>query len=894
LSISVSLTLCRSVYNPPVIAGVNSRGKAICLLGMLHLNMVQPEQGFDPVLASKYEQEGIESILNHLHCAEESLRREYDNLPLSEKQRTRIHVLNERSLILRKHLNSIDSFGTSRPEESQYLELLKDVEEFNSHLGRSDRVWSLVRRMDLCSGTQYEKAAVEEAKIWIRNSISFLKSLNERFKHYTDIIGPIELALHEIMYGLDLLLVSVQKAEQATRYDVLCRRKEALDAAERCLTSIIIYPNAKTLPGILDIRALILPALRHTDQVPEEDLHYLSLEFCELKLDEIRDCRDFLSTGKKSIYLKSELQNVMMEIYQQWQEIKEQEAQHSIAKESIFEMKTKVLDILGDGPSFASKVSVEFSDPSNALKDLDLSFDGKPEERSIEGGNHNKKVSLVKALSVQLNNTFECLFNSDKEEKTFHSQISYTKRIDFGLKLAMLSRLQYSSNFDQECASSYLYIMASLMPQSRPEKEDSSIGLKHSRPRELCLLRQPLESLHKRLFELLQNWPDHPILEQLMSICDKILDLPQDLPLKEFSTGIELILSHAQIWEETASKNVSLSEYLAPLIALAVRWQRKELDSWQGLIENMKEQVESDACFFLLFLHHFSLDNDVSSSKISNLQDIVENSCVAQFGMVLRMLNAFANYLDFRPGATHSSIRSQYISNIFRNVHSYYEQYKEGMEEFLKKEIAPFRKELHDFVLLAKWEDKGFHAMKASKESNKKQLYKILRKIEDTFKIPASEVLQSKRLASGLDGLGDKLNRTKLIIELLCNPLKGIEMIKEISTDLKRTVRVKDTSLGKYTQKLERLTKKFKNLASQSFQALSDIEKIAKGCNRLASIAAYRATDLMHDTSKGSKARKKKALAQLFDEMEALGIAHLKTSIPKHARGDKNWVIQVG
>eukprot|EP00890_Picochlorum_soloecismus_P003681 jgi/Picsp_1/4313/NSC_01821-R1_type a von willebrand factor domain-containing protein len=874
-------------------AGINSRGKAISLLGLLHLKMVQPEQGFDPVLASKFEKEGVESILKQLYSAEESLRREYDNLPLSEKQGDRIRVLNERSLVLREYLNSVDSFGASRPEESHYLELLKEVDEFNSHLGRSDRIWSLVKRMDLCSGTQYEKNVVEEAKIWIKNSISFLKSLNRRYPHYVDIIGPMEVALHEVMYGLGLLVVSFQKAEQANRYDDLCRRREALEAAERCLTSIIIYPNAKSLPGISDIRALILPALRYIDQVPEEDLLCLSLEFCELKLDEIRESRDFLSTKQKDSHVIFELQNVMMEIYQRWQEIKDQEAQRSIAEESLFEMKTKVLDIFGEGISFASKFSVEFPDPSHAFDDLDLSFDDTPEEKCIENGNHRKEVGLIKAVTVQLKNTFEYLFNSDNQKKSFDSQTAYTKRIEFGLKLAMLIKFQYSSNFDQECASSYLYIMASLMPQFQLERESSNMSLNHSIPREVNLLREPLESMQKRLFELLHNWPDHPILEQLLKICNKILDLPQDRPLKEFSTGLELILSRAQIWEETASKNVTLGEYLAPLIALAVRWQRMELDSWQGLIGNMKDQIDSDMSFFLLYLYHFSLENDATPSKIGNLQEIVENSSVAQFGMVLQMLNSFANYLDFSSKATGSSRSgSQYISNILRNVHSYYEEYNEGLQEFLKKEIAPLEKDLHDFVLLAKWEDKGFYAMKTSKEANKKKLYKILKKIEDTFKIPASQVLQSKRLALGVDGLGDKLNRTKLIIELLCNPFKGLEMIKEISTDLKTIARAQDTSLGKYTQKLEKTTRKFKNLAFQSFYVLSDMEKIAKGCNMLAYTAAYRAKSLMDDTSKGSKARKKKALAHLFDEMEALGIAHLKTSIPRHARGDKNWAIQ--
>ena len=863
---------------------------------MLHLNMVQPEQGFDPVLATKFEKEGVESILTHLHAAEESLRHEYDNLPLSERQSDRISALNERSLILREYLKNVNSFGASRPEESQYLELLKEINEFNCHLGKSDRVWSLVKRMDLSSGIQHEKTAVEETKLWIRSSISFLESLNKRYPRYPDIIGPMEVALHEIMYGLDLLIFSIEKAEQAGRYDELCRRKEALDVAEGCLTSIIRYPNAKVLPEISDIRAFILPALINVDQVSEEDLHCLSLEFCELKLDEIREHRDFLSTKQKCKHVISGLQNVFTEVYKRWQEMKEREARRSIAEESTFETKTKALDIFEEGTSFVSKFSVEFADPSSAFNDLDLPFDETPEEQCTEHGNHLKEVGLIKAVTVQLKNTFECLFNSENQINVFDSQTAaYAKRIHFGLKLATLTRLQYSRNFDQECASSYLYSMASLMPQFQLERDGSSTSLNHARQREVVLLRKPLESIHERLHELLQNWPDHPILDQLRRTCDKILDLPQDSPLKVFSTGLDLILNRAQIWEETASRNVALTENLSPLIALAVRWQRMELDSWQELIGNMKDQIESNTSFFLLYLYEISLENDMSTSKILNLQEIVENSSVAQFGMVLRMLDSFANYLEFRSRVTGScNAGSRYLSNILRNLYSYYGEYEESLEEFLKKQIGPLEKQLHDLVLLAKWEDKGFYAMKTTKEANKKQLYKILRKIEDALNIPVSQVLQSQRLNLGVERLGQKLNRTKLIIELLCNPFKGIEILKEISIKVNAIPRVEDLSLGKYTQKLEKTTKKFKNLALHSFHILHDMEKIAKCCNTLASTAAYRAENLMNDTSKGSKARKKKALAQLFDEMETLGVTHLKTSIPRHARCSKNWVKEVG
>lgn len=47
--------------------------------------------------------------------------------------------------------------------------------------------------------------------------------------------------------------------------------------------------------------------------------------------------------------------------------------------------------------------------------------------------------------------------------------------------------------------------------------------------------------------------------------------LPADCALKTAQTGVELLLSRAQLWQTTAARHVSLASELQPLAALAAR-----------------------------------------------------------------------------------------------------------------------------------------------------------------------------------------------------------------------------------------------------------------------------------------------------------------------------------
>jgi len=63
----------------------------------------------------------------------------------------------------------------------------------------------------------------------------------------------------------------------------------------------------------------------------------------------------------------------------------------------------------------------------------------------------------------------------------------------------------------------------------------------------------------QRLKELLDQWPDNALLQQLIKICDRILSFSPQSSLIKVLTGLELLLLKSQQWEDVAASSVSLA-----------------------------------------------------------------------------------------------------------------------------------------------------------------------------------------------------------------------------------------------------------------------------------------------------------------------------------------------
>ena len=62
--------------------------------------------------------------------------------------------------------------------------------------------------------------------------------------------------------------------------------------------------------------------------------------------------------------------------------------------------------------------------------------------------------------------------------------------------------------------------------------------LQDANPAELALVLEPLGVLLRRVGLLLEEWPENPILQQLVAICQRVTSLPLDTPIMQVSRSM--------------------------------------------------------------------------------------------------------------------------------------------------------------------------------------------------------------------------------------------------------------------------------------------------------------------------------------------------------------------
>lgn len=89
-----------------------------------------------------------------------------------------------------------------------------------------------------------------------------------------------------------------------------------------------------------------------------------------------------------------------------------------------------------------------------------------------------------------------------------------------------------------------------------------------------CQVREVLLSYNRSLDKALKNWPEHDVLQNLSSICQKIISFPITSPIIKLLVGLEILLVKSDDWERYASKEFSLRSELNQLIGLIIQWRK--------------------------------------------------------------------------------------------------------------------------------------------------------------------------------------------------------------------------------------------------------------------------------------------------------------------------------
>jgi len=511
-----------------------------------------------------------------------------------------------------------------------------------------------------------------------------------------------------------------------------------------------------------------------------------------------------------------------------------------------------------------------------------------------------------------------------------------------------------SPEVDEHCCGGHLLSMSQYYARlsSNPASLSSSAGgtngnsnsnnivdVRKPCVEEAVLVQQPLVALKSRLASLLSEWPGHPILIQLQSIADRVLSLHLDHPLKKVMVGVELLLARSRVWEETAANHVSLATELTAIAGLATRWRRLELSSWQSLLTTTVARVAAGARKGWFHLHRLLVqgalagaagpgEGEVTVEDVAvTVEQFIQGAPLGEYVERLKLLESFADQLTALASLPTSAVvalitgkeqeRYLKLASILRNLKSHHMNFLPVVEKSITGSLKPLEKHLHDFVALAKWEDRGYYAMKQSTEQAQRQLHRLTRKAEAALKEPAQSVVAGAAAALGFDDLtqhhssdgGDIVSDDADIINTFLDSSRAVAAFEKVATaslaaaekghhmnkqSLPAAATTTTTTIiesSKYLGKASHLNKRFKQVASTALSPSSCPNTSSMlAADDLASQAASRALELREDISKGAKARKKKALTDLFHALIDAGVSKRRTAVPSEYRGAASWL----
>jgi midasin len=352
-----------------------------------------------------------------------------------------------------------------------------------------------------------------------------------------------------------------------------------------------------------------------------------------------------------------------------------------------------------------------------------------------------------------------------------------------------------------------------------------------------------------------------------------------------------LLLNKAQIWEETAAKHVTLSEFLQPLISISSSWRKMDLDGWKELLLKVHKEVKDQARESWFFLFGIVKEGVSCMAEFINTMDsFVQNSPVGQFQERLKILYMFG--IHIKTGISEGEIdrERRFMSRALLHMVFYYNQFICSVEEYVHKEMRPLEKELSDFVALAKWEDRGFYAMKASVEKAQSRLYKIVRKAKDVLGRPCTVCLRSESSRVGIDKntfndvdhTGSGTKALAMSVDRLVHKISVQPMATESRIDA-----------GNFRGRIKGLVNKFEKVTRQKGLIFDRLNQSVINFDDLATSACYQAITLKDDRTKGAKSRKKKALSDFLRALEEQGISKLLSCVPLKERDPQHWLLEV-
>ncbi|CAM6097712.1 unnamed protein product [Calypogeia fissa] len=961
-------------------------GHAWILVGLIRLQLLLPAADYDPVSKYAYKYKHASKRLTQMNLNIE-VRQKSEIITRGSGKSSEISELQSKAAELNEELTALSLKVIPRPVPPKFKDFCRDVKRFTELSASPERLlnlWANLKEGNDGSAKMNAGSTIQEAVAWQGNSENFIRRLSRDFPAYRDFVQPVQQAIYELKFGLSLSVASnfqvqtlgndVVKHDSKAVTDLICLLMEFPSRPPQSLLSDSGVPHGTGSPAAAKLmdnateRAVLWAASLETRGTVPEEVVQMEMKVKVVQIALLKAGQEVLQSHSITKTHLELLDSIFSSFSSLWSKVREYRVDQKRQKDELVKFSTSTHSMDVEATLDEEAFKTMFPDYQSDFDGFDDNMVGSAEEddRRAEKANEesvNGDIVLVEktwammeeALFKDVTHIHQSLFSPSNilrslrkvsDEERLHS---FTLSYNMGRQVLGVLGHCLSASVDEHLLSAHLMrsnleyqnLTGGLQAEAFTPKADMYTD---AHPSEIALMLDPVGGFVKRIADLLKDWPEHPILQQLLHISKTLLSFPLDTVVMKALTGVELLLSKSQRWEENAAKHVSIADELSNLTRLVTRWRKLELEGWATLLEKTERQhiLSAQKLWFSLYdLLHRPVEDNVEryfESTISSIEEFMQTATFGEYRTRLQFVQAFYGHFSVQ-SQVKAPLRGlsmevvKMLSYILYNVVKYYSQFLPTLDEILVAEKGAIEAELKEFVRLSKWDDRSHYTLTLSAEKSHRKLHKFVKKYNELLKRSASELLGKLSLKMGAQNLshlastvtiedysspptanGDlsqteaglsskttppsKTRKKKKALEEKATKPLGLpaeEWKTRCGTKLVQLTELSNSISGfpkfVYLNRLPALTSKMIDLLDAAVFSEAGSNNRAQGTDSLEMLSSsiiVRASDLRNGEHK--LAVKTRAFVDLIKTLPKIGLSHGKSAVPQRQRLPSSWL----
>ncbi|XP_040596448.1 midasin isoform X2 [Mesocricetus auratus] len=770
------------------------RGRLWVNLGLLQIQTWLPQARFDPAVKKAYKLKYAQEELCQLRCEWKTrdllshlqTGRDLEDETIISHSHPHLRLLPQRISQLENVVHSLSKKQAFRPHLPSYQSLVQEINHYVTSIAKVTAVQDLLMRLLQALHTDGSRSAqvlqnlLKEEASWQQSHHQFRKRLAEEYALYPDTVTPLQASILQLQHGMRLVASEVHASLHSS---VICAENlGALAMAVLAFPSVgpsfpTYHAHADALCSVNSVEALqslgklIGKRLGGKEKEGNSQQPYPTRE--QLLMNALLYLRSHvLYKGELDQRALLLFRHLCQEIINEWDE-QERIAQEKAEQEnSLYRYRTRSCrTALSEEEEEELELRKLF--PLHEKDFADILMEQTLEEKKGASCGQEEEEATDPALLSQ---------SSMQAVMLIHQQLclSFARSLWYQQTVPPHEAKHFLSLF-LSCYQTGASLVTHCYPLMGAELNDQLLGshlmacslsyntlcgeaasnlmmkpdgpydfYQHPNVAEARQCQPVLQGLLEAVNQLLEDWPEHPVLQQLLVVMDRIRGFPLSSPISKLLNGLEILLAKAQDWEENASQALSLRKHLDLVSQMIIRWRKLELNCWSVSLDNtMRRHTEKStkhwfSIYQMLEKHMQERTEEQEDDKqmtlmllVSTLQAFIEGSSLGEFHVRLQMLLVFHCHVLLMPQIEGKDS----LCSVLWNLYHYYKQFLDPVQAKIVELRSPIEKELKEFVKISKWNDVSFWSIKQSVEKTHRTLFKFMKKFEAVLNEPCQSCL---------------------------------------------------------------------------------------------------------------------------------------------------------